>query len=106
MKSSQLLSLCALFLLVSVAFAAPPRDAVPLDAPEPPLNFRLHLEFSAAGTGVVRLSENIAVPLVSGLEHDLAVEHPPQSAPLLRVWGDGKLVRGPEEVPWLSASGA
>ena len=44
--------LAALFLTASIAFAAPPRDAVPPEAAELPLNFRLHVEFSAPGGGV------------------------------------------------------
>lgn len=79
---------------------------MPLDAPKLPLNFRLHVEFSAATAGVVRFGESASVPLVKGALHDVAVEHPAKGAPVLRVWSDGKLVRGPEELPSLLASGA
>src|SRR5687767_1320522 len=91
---------------LSTSLPAAPRDAVPLDAPELPLNFRLHVEFSAATVSVVRFGESASVPLAKGVEHDVAVEHPAKGAPVLRVWSDGKLVRGPEELPLLSASGA
>ena len=63
-------------LAASFACAAPPRDAVPLDAPELPMNYRLHIEFSAPAGGAVRLGKDFAVPLAKGAEHDVAVEHP------------------------------
>ncbi len=96
------------------AFAAPPRvalprdarDALPLDAAELPLNYRLHVEYKGpVADGVVRIGKDFAVRLATGTEHDIAVEHPAKGAPVLRVWSDGKLVRGPEEVPALAASG-
>ncbi len=96
----------AFAILVPLACAAPPRDAVPIDAAEYPLNFRLHVEFSATSGGAVRFGESVSVPLPGAAEHDVAVEHPAQGAAVLRVWSAGKLVRGPEEVPGLSASGA
>jgi mono/diheme cytochrome c family protein len=84
--------------LVSSALAAPPRGALPLDAPEWPANYRLHLE----GAATVRLAEDLTIELdAAKAPHDLAVERPASGAPLLRVWSDGKLVRGPEEVPAL-----
>ncbi|MEQ1854138.1 MAG: hypothetical protein ABMA01_21405, partial [Chthoniobacteraceae bacterium] len=86
--------------------AAPPRHAVPLDAPELPLNYRLHVEFSGLGGGAVRLSKDVVIPLTKGAEHDIAVEHPADGAPVLRVWSGGKLVRGPEDLHGLEESGA
>ena len=78
---------------------ATPRDALPLDAPGWPQNYRLHLE----GAARVRLADGVAIPLGANGPHDIAVEHPPESAPVLRVWSGGKLVRGPENVPALAA---
>ncbi len=98
-----------LFLIAALAIAAhaaPPRDALPLTAAELPLNYRLHVEFSAPAGGTVRLGKDLVVPLTNGAEHDLALEHPAKGAPVLRVWSGGKLVRGPEEVAGLSQSGA
>ena len=88
------------------AQAAPPRDAVPFDGPEVPLNYRLHVEFSAPAAGAVRLGKDVIVPLAAGAVHDVAVEHPAKGAPVLRVWSGGKLVRGPEEIAGLSQNGA
>jgi len=58
----------ALTLSASVGIAAPPRDAVALDAAEMPVNYRLHIEFSAATAGAVRLGKDLVVPheLVDG----------------------------------------
>ena len=70
------------------------------------MNYRLHVEFSAAAAGAVRLGKDFVMPLVAGAEHDLAVEHPAKGAPVLRVWSGGKLVRGPQEVPGISQNGA
>ena len=39
-------------LLAVSAAAAAPRDVVPLDAAEVPMNFRLHIEFSPLGAGL------------------------------------------------------
>ncbi len=97
--------LAAILLTASIALATQPRDAVPPDAAELPLNYRLHVEFSTPGGGAVRLGKDFTVPL-AGVEHDVAVEHPAAGAPVLRVWSGGKLVRGPEEIAGLSASGA
>ncbi|MEW6303253.1 MAG: DUF6797 domain-containing protein [Verrucomicrobiota bacterium] len=82
--------------------AAMPRDTLPLDAPEWPLNYRLHLD----GAAKVELSEALVLTLDAPGPHDVAVEHPANSGPVLRVWSGGKLVRGPEEVPSLAGSGA
>ncbi len=86
--------------------AAPPRDAVPLEAAEMPLNYRLHVEFSAPAGGAVRLGKDVVVPLAAGAEHDVAVEYPATGAPVLRVWSGGRLVRGPEEIAGLAQNGA
>ena len=93
-------------LVAAVCDAATPRDAVPFDAADLPLNYRLHVEFSAPSGGAVRLGRDLVVPLSNGAEHDLAVEHPAKGTPVLRVWSAGKLVRGPEEVRGLSQNGA
>ena len=58
-------------LAASIAIAGPPRvalprDALPLDAADLPLNYRLHVEFSAPGGGAVRLGENVSWPLAGG----------------------------------------
>jgi mono/diheme cytochrome c family protein len=71
-----------------------PREAMPLETPEWPQNYRLHLE----GEAKVTFSEELILSLTGGAAHDIAVEHPADAAPVLRVWTDGKLVRGPEEM--------
>ena len=86
--------------------AAPPRDAVPVDAAEVPSNYRLHVEFSGPGSGTVRLNQHLAIPLPHGQQHDLAMEHPASGPPVLRLWSDGMLVRGPEELPGFASGGA
>ena len=88
--------------LQSATFAAVPRDALPLDAPEWPLNYRLHLD----GAAKVKLSDDLLLSLDANGSHDIAVEHPADGAPALRVWSDGKLLRGPEDVPSLAQTGA
>ena len=73
-----------LFLFCAFAFSAmgaTPRDALPLDAPGWPQNYRLHLD----GAATVRLGDGVAIPLDANGPHDVAVEHPPESAPVLRV---------------------
>ena len=82
----------ALLLVVPFASAAVPRDALPLDAPELPASYRLHVEFSAPAAGVVRLGKDFAVPLPKGAQHDVAVERPAKGAPVVRVWTDGQAV--------------
>lgn len=94
---TRLTFLLLFFLLPGAPAGAAPRDALPLDAPEWPLNFRLHLE----GEAVVKLTDGLAVALEGNGPHDLAVEHPTEGPPLLRVWKGGALVRGPEELPSL-----
>lgn len=91
----------SLILLASLSTAAP-REALPLDAPEWPLNYRLHLESAAK----VKLCDELTLSLDAKGPHDIAVEHPAKGAPVLRVWSDGKLVRGPEDVPALAKTGA
>lgn len=93
-------------LLANVVVSAPPRDAFPLEAPVLPRNFRLHVELPGNEGARVRLGGGVVVPLVGGGEHDIAVEHPPGGAPVLRVWSGGVLARGPEEVAALARSGA
>ncbi len=95
-------SIFLIAVLTLAAHAAPPRDALPLDAPDWPLNYRLHLE----GAAKVKLGDAVTVPLDGAGPHDIAIEHPAKGAPVLRVWTGGKLVRGPEEIAGLAASGA
>ena len=78
-----------------------PREALPLDAAEWPLNYRIHVE----GAARVRLSPEFVLPLEGNGPHDVAVERPAQGQPVLRVWRKGELVRGPEEVGSLVATG-
>ncbi len=94
------------FYAAAFASAAPPRDAVTLDAPELPANFRLHVEFAAPGGGIVRLGDHVAVRLTGAAEHDVALEYPAAGAPVMRLWSGGKLVSGPQEIPNLSRMGA
>ena len=95
-----------LFSFCRSAMAVPPRDSVGLDAAVLPMNFRLHVEFGEPTAGSVRLSNEFNCALPKGAEHDVAVEYPPTGAAVLRVWTDGKLTRGPEEVVALSKNGA
>jgi mono/diheme cytochrome c family protein len=88
--------------LQSFALAAAPRDTLPLNAPEWPLNYRLHLD----GAGKVKLSDELTLTLDVNGPHDIALEHPADGAPVLRVWSGGKLVRGPENLPALGQQGA
>ncbi|MCA1964587.1 MAG: c-type cytochrome, partial [Prosthecobacter sp.] len=90
------------YLLLASLSTAIPREALPLDAAEWPLNYRLHLD----GAAKVRLAEDLTITLDAKGPHDLAVEHPAQGAPVLRLWSAGQLVRGPEEVPALARTGA
>jgi sugar lactone lactonase YvrE/mono/diheme cytochrome c family protein len=101
-----ILAALALCLAASSMFGAPPRDAVRLDAAEFPMNYRLHVEFSAAAGGTVRVGGDFVIPLTNGTEHDVAVEYPATGAPVLRVWSGGRVVRGPEEIPGLAQNGA
>ncbi len=94
--------LLALFCCSGFTTHAAPRDALPLDAPEWPLNYRLHLD----GAAKVKLSDDLIITLDANGAHDLAVEYPSKGAPVLRVWNENKLVRGPEDVPTLTQSGA
>ena len=92
-----LLSLAALSLL---PIKGAPRDTLPFDAPEWPTNYRLHLN----GPAKVTLSPELSMNFEGEGPHDLAIEHPSEGPPLLRVWSNGELVRGPEEAPSLAAS--
>jgi mono/diheme cytochrome c family protein len=92
----------AAFALCTTALAAPPREALPLDAAQWPRDYRLHFE----GAAKVRLGDALTLTLDANGPHDVAVEHPAKGAPVLRVWHGGRLVRGPEEVPSLAATGA
>ena len=80
---------------------AAPRESLPLDAPEWPRNYRIHFD----GAAKVRLADGLALTFEAPGPHDVAVEHPEDGAPILRVWSGGKLARGPEEVPALAANG-
>ncbi|WP_345781102.1 LamG-like jellyroll fold domain-containing protein, partial [Prosthecobacter sp.] len=79
-----------------------PRDALPLDAPEWPMNYRIHLK----GAAKVTLSDDLTLSFDGAKPQDIAVEEPAEGAPLLRVWSGVKLVRGPEEVASLAKTGA
>ncbi len=91
-------TLVILALLLGHAGAAVPRDALPMEAAEWPRDYRLHFEFSVPSGGTLRVAQDLVVALPAGARHDLAVEHPATGAPVMRVWSDGKLVRGPEEL--------
>jgi len=82
--------------------AAPPRNALPLTAESWPENYRLHVE----GAGKVSWGDAFHLSLDAKAVHDIAIEHPEKGTPLLRLWTDGKLVRGPEKAPWLASQGA
>ncbi len=99
-------SLLLLLWMGQSTLAIAPRDALPLDAPSLPRDFRLHVRLGGDGGGVARLAGGVAVKLVGGGGHDVAVEHPKSGAPVLRVWSGGVLARGPEEMPELSVTGA
>jgi mono/diheme cytochrome c family protein len=79
-----------------------PRDAMAPEAAEWPKNWRLHAVFSDGAGGSLRWGGGFVLP-VTGTTVDVALEHPGDGAPVLRVWSGGKLVRGPEEVPALAA---
>jgi mono/diheme cytochrome c family protein len=97
------LHLASAFLLSPFALAAsPPRDSLPMNSPEWPANYRLHLELAEAGEAKARLGDDLVITLSDALEHDIALEQPPKGKPVLRVWSGGKLVRGPEEVDGVS----
>jgi glucose/arabinose dehydrogenase len=87
--------------LASGLAAALPKGALPLDAPDWPTDYRLHL----AGASTVRMAGGLTLALAGAGPHDIAVEHPDGGAPVLRVWSAGELVRGPEEMTALAASG-
>lgn len=78
-----------LFSFAPVAEAMP-AGAMPLDAPDLPKDYRLHLEFSAPAAGTVDLGGNLRVELGKGAEHDIAVERPEGAPPVVRVFTDGK----------------
>ncbi len=88
--------------LTVAAQASPLRDALSVDAAQWPNNYRLHLE----GSSKVSWGDAFSLTLDAKSVHDIAIEHPAKGAPLLRVWSDGKLVRGPEKAPWLRDEGA
>ena len=98
-KTSAAVYIGAAASLVSLhnAHAAPPRDSLPLAAPDWPTNYRLHIEFADPGEGNVRFGNNMVVPLSKATDHDIALEYPKRGKPVLRVWSGGKLVRGPEK---------
>jgi Concanavalin A-like lectin/glucanases superfamily/Cytochrome C oxidase, cbb3-type, subunit III len=96
----------ARLLLVSLTIglrchADAPRDAGAIGAAEWPENWRLRVSFSSLAGGALRWPDGFLLPL-KGAVHDIALEHPQNSPPVLRVWSDGKPVRGPEEVSALA----
>jgi mono/diheme cytochrome c family protein len=95
-------SLFVLFVLAVFSEAAVPRGALPLESETWPENYRLHVE----GASQVSWGADLSIALDPKAAHDIALERPEKGDPLLRVWSGGKLVRGPEKVPVLSARGA
>ncbi len=99
-----------LFLLGSLLSCLPagagtiPRAAVELAAREWPEGWRVHAVFSGPDGGTLSWPGGYTLPL-KGTVCDVALEQPPGAMPVLRVWADGKLVRGPEEAPALAAGG-
>ena len=88
----RLLSFPLLFVLPSLA--APPRDTLPLSSREWPDAYRLHLQ----GPAKISFSDSFALDFEHVGPHDIALETPNGKAPILRVWNQNKLVRGPEDV--------
>lgn len=86
--------------------SAKPRDAVVPDAGSTPRDYRLHAAFERPSAARFQAGPRFRIDLEPALRHDVAVEHPARQAPVLRVWADGKLVRGPEAVPALGRGGA
>jgi hypothetical protein len=86
--------------------APPPRDAIAPNSGETPPNFRLHVELRRPAKLAVRLDADTALTLPEAIEHDVAVERPPRGMPVVRVWSDGMLTRGPEEIAALATTGA
>jgi hypothetical protein len=99
------LLLCALMLSLPFHAEAIPKDAVGLDSADWPENWRMHAALSSPEGGILRWPDGFTLPL-KGAVHDVALERPEGSAPVLRVWTDGKLVRGPEEAPALASARA
>ncbi|MCX6863248.1 MAG: c-type cytochrome [Verrucomicrobia bacterium] len=91
--------------LIQALASAPPRHALSLDTPEWPRSYRLHVEFTDKAGGVVRWGKDWSLPLSGSVAQDIAVEYPAEGPPILRVWSDGALVRGPEEIAALSTGG-
>jgi hypothetical protein len=60
---------------------------------------------ASCGNGAKSDFLSLTLSFDEGKSHDVAVEHPVKGAPVLRVWTDGRLVRGPEEVPALGING-
>ncbi len=88
------------------AFAAIPRDAIPVHSPEWPPDYRLHLCWEQPSGASLRFGSGAVLPLDRASTHDIAVEFPEGRPPLLRVWNNGNLVRGPEDAPTLMETGA
>jgi hypothetical protein len=95
--------LCLSVLFQPLCRGAAPKDSIQPDTLDWPANWRVHAEFSSADGGTLRWPGGFTLPL-KGAAADAAVEFPSGSAPVLRVWSDGKLARGPEEVPALSTN--
>ncbi len=93
------------FSLIQTLASAPPRHALSMETPEWPRSYRLHVEFSDKTGGVVRWGKEWSLPLRGAIAQDIAVEHPAEGPAILRVWSDGALVRGPEEIAALSSGG-
>lgn len=92
----------AALLLLPLTAAVAPRGAVTLEAGvQLPPNWRFHLELASPSTASVAIGK-FEIFLGQGREHDIALERPEGSPPVLRVWSDGVLVRGPEPVAELA----
>lgn len=72
-----------------------PRGAVALATNQETADYRLHLEFAAPATGIVKLSDQLSVSLPLGRIHDLMVEQPAKGTPVLRLWTDGQKMPPP-----------
>jgi len=89
-------------LLTLPSLAAPPRDTLPISSGEWPAAYRLHWE----GPAKISFTDDFAIDFEDAGPHDIAVETPEGKAPVLRVWNQNKLVRGPEVMPALAQPSA
>lgn len=83
--------------LLLTCAAAAPRDSIPPEAAERPTNHRFHASLDKASGGLVRAGD-WSLKLPAGKQFDFALERPAGSKPVARLWRDGELVFGPEEI--------